>query len=112
MLTLHAMYNVIKNHVTSFYQELFSSTSSTTPYLVIVEQLIPSLVTNEENILLTKLSSAEEIKSATFSLDASSAPRLDGFKSVFYQHCWDIIGLDFVTMVQDFFFPWVSSYLI
>ncbi|KAK2642140.1 hypothetical protein Ddye_023903 [Dipteronia dyeriana] len=83
---------------------LLPRSSSTTPDLSIVVQFIPSLVTDKENISLTKIPSAEENKSTNFSFNVASAPRPDGFTGVFYQHYWDIFGLEFVTAVQDFFF--------
>ncbi|KAM5552403.1 hypothetical protein ABKV19_026979, partial [Rosa sericea] len=63
----------------------------------LVERLIPHLVTDGENQLLTALPSAEEVKSTVFSMDGSSAPGPDGFGGCFFQFCWDVISTDVIS---------------
>jgi hypothetical protein len=50
-----------------------------------VENVIPSLLTDSLNNKLTMLPSSEEIKNAVFSLNKNSAPGPDGFGAIFFQ---------------------------
>jgi hypothetical protein len=49
------------------------------------------------------LPSQQEIKSAVFSLNKESAPGPDGFGAFFFQTYWDIIQVDVVKAVLEFF---------
>jgi hypothetical protein len=94
--------NQISDHVVNFYKNLFCSN------IVLQEQLlagevIPNLITTEINSLLTILPSHLEIKAAVFSLNKDSAPGPDGFGAYFFQHFWDIIHLDVINAVLEFF---------
>jgi hypothetical protein len=59
-------------------------------------------VSREENDLLTKPFSKEEIKSVVFSCYAEGAPGLDGVSFLFYQRFWDLIKNDLLAMFNDF----------
>lgn len=54
--------------------------------------VIPNLVSQEDNDLLTKIPDQEEIKKTVFSMDPDSAPGPDGFQGSFYRFCGDIIS--------------------
>ncbi|GAU28119.1 hypothetical protein TSUD_295560 [Trifolium subterraneum] len=69
----------------------------------LVEEVIPNLIYEEVNTLLTMLPSYDEIKSAVFSLNKDSAPGPDGFGAFFFQHYWDIVKEDVLNVVLDFF---------
>ncbi|KAK3212741.1 hypothetical protein Dsin_017447 [Dipteronia sinensis] len=71
--------------------------------LSIVDDIVPSLVSHEENSLLVAIPSADVIHDAVFAMDALSAPRPDGFSCRFFQRCWEIVGRDVILAVQDFF---------
>lgn len=45
----------------------------------------------------------EEVKQAFFGISANSASGPDGFSSLFFQSCWEIVVGDVVTAVRDFF---------
>ncbi|CAH9089090.1 unnamed protein product [Cuscuta europaea] len=45
----------------------------------------------------------EEIKQAVWSLNKDGASGPDGYNGVFFRTCWDIVGMDVVRAVQDFF---------
>jgi hypothetical protein len=68
-----------------------------------VEEVIPPLVTDEINNLLTATPSNSEIKAAVFALNKDSAPGPDGFGAFFYQHYWDIVQMDVINAVLEFF---------
>ncbi|KAH6776562.1 hypothetical protein C2S52_014123 [Perilla frutescens var. hirtella] len=45
----------------------------------------------------------DEIRSAIFGISGDSVSGPDGFTSLFFQHCWDIVSSDVVGAVVDFF---------
>ncbi|XP_012833982.1 PREDICTED: uncharacterized protein LOC105954839 [Erythranthe guttata] len=47
--------------------------------------------------------SVEEIKDAWFGICRDSASGPDGYSTLFYQHCWDLIQCDVCEAVWDFF---------
>ncbi|CAN6718330.1 unnamed protein product [Malus baccata var. baccata] len=65
--------------------------------------VIPPMVSEEQNLSLSCLPLADEIRSVVFSMDPFNAPGPDGFPGSFYQSCWDIVGLYVIAFVQDFF---------
>lgn len=46
---------------------------------------------------------ADEVHSAVFDISADSTHGPDGFSSIFFQHCWEIVGPDVISAAQDFF---------
>jgi len=62
--------------------------------------VIPHLIIDRINNLLTLLPSDEEIFQAVFSLNKNSAPSPDGFKALFFQTFWDIIKHDVTKIFQ------------
>ncbi|KAK3183588.1 hypothetical protein Dsin_030874 [Dipteronia sinensis] len=99
---------IIRDHIIEFYSNLFSSDSSRveTKFFV-VEDVIPSLVTDVENAFLISIPSMDDINDAVFAMDAASTHRPDGFSRGFYQQCWEVVGSDVVLAVQYFFRTWV-----
>jgi len=69
----------------------------------LVDETIPSLVTEADNQMLLRIPLSAEIKDAVFALNGDGAPGLDGFGGHFYQTYWDIVGKDVVQFVQEFF---------
>jgi len=73
-----------------------------------IEEVIPELITNRINNMLTMLPSNDEISNAVFSLNKHSAPGPDGFGALFFQNCWEIIKHDVCKAVLQFFiFGWL-----
>ncbi|VFQ92808.1 unnamed protein product [Cuscuta campestris] len=64
---------------------------------------ITPLVFETDNTQLVATPTMDEVKQAVFDLSPNSAAGLDGFTSLFYQKCWDIISLDVYDMVCAFF---------
>lgn len=48
-------------------------------------------VSNEENDILTKEFSEEEVKQAIFQMEHNKAPGPDGFPAEFFQVFWEVI---------------------
>lgn len=56
--------------------------------------------------ILTNLSlppSEEEIKTALFNMALGKAPSPDGFRPIFFQKSWDILGHRLIQLVKDVF---------
>ena len=62
--------------------------------------LIPPLIKEADNHLLTAPISLKELKRALFRMKPDSAPGPDGFSANFYTSCWNIIKLDLLRMVR------------
>jgi hypothetical protein len=52
---------------------------------LLIEEVIPSLINDDVNTLLTLIPSQEEIKNAVFNLNKDGAPGPDGYGAFFYQ---------------------------
>lgn len=89
---------LFKNH----FQNLFSS-NIVLQVDSLVEDVIPTLISDYTNNLLTLVPSQEEIKKAVFELNKDSAPGPDGFGAIFFQTYWNIINKDVCNAVVEFF---------
>ncbi|XP_026400034.1 uncharacterized protein LOC113295920 [Papaver somniferum] len=65
--------------------------------------LIPTVITTEDNKNLNRIPEDSEVKAILFSMAKDKAPGPDGFPPNFFQANWDIIGEDLFKMVQHFF---------
>ncbi|XP_026451545.1 uncharacterized protein LOC113351837 [Papaver somniferum] len=70
--------------------------------------VIPSLITSEDQEMLDVIPSREEIKNIIFEMDPDSSPGPDGFSGSFYRACWMIIQDDVVNAVQ---FCWKRRFI-
>ncbi|VFQ73116.1 unnamed protein product, partial [Cuscuta campestris] len=64
---------------------------------------LPSLLSDEDNTMLTALPTLEEVKNAIWNLDSNSASGPDGYNGVFFRTTWDIIKEDMLKASQEFF---------
>ncbi|KAL6203455.1 hypothetical protein ACLB2K_027155 [Fragaria x ananassa] len=69
----------------------------------LISRVIPSMVTDDENVSLTDIPSSEEIFFAIKGMDLDSAPGPDGFNGHFFIACWDVVGADVTSAIQFFF---------
>ncbi|XP_039690616.1 uncharacterized protein [Medicago truncatula] len=92
----------IELHILSYFQEIFSMDNNCA-HNTMVDETIPSLVSVEDNNMLLRTPSHDEIREAVFALNADGAPGPDGFGGHFFQTFWDIVGLDVVHSVHEFF---------
>lgn len=65
---------------------------------------IPESITAEENEALGVVPESEEVKRAVFKLSGDSSSGPNGLCGSFFHVCWDIVGVDIINMVQDFFY--------
>ncbi|KAG6538552.1 hypothetical protein ZIOFF_003676 [Zingiber officinale] len=84
-----------------YFQELL--TGEIVDSTVVDTELIPSLVSAEDNLMLEGLPSAEEVKQVVWCMCQDSAAGPDGFSVAFYRACWEIVGEDVLQAVLDFF---------
>jgi hypothetical protein len=61
---------------------------------------IPSLISPEDNELLCRPTTEEEIVNVIWSMEADKAPGPDGFTIHFYKSCWHIIKDDLQKMIS------------
>ena len=74
----------ISDHVVSYFKNLFC----TNPILQdqsLVEEVIPNLVGENVNVMLTMVPNHDEIKNTVFSMNKEGAPGPDGFSAFFFQ---------------------------
>ena len=83
------------------FSQLYQADSSIGP----VESLPSELpqITSENNDNLQALPSIEELRTTVFSLDSESNAGSDGFGAGFYQSYWEIINIDLLETIHDFF---------
>ncbi|XP_075101885.1 uncharacterized protein LOC142177309 [Nicotiana tabacum] len=84
-----------------FYQKQFTNEGDASKFPLLNN--VPSMVTMDHNLELSRLPTIEEVRSAVFELSGESASGPDGFTGLFYQTCWDLIGADIHNMVLHFY---------
>jgi len=95
----------ITTHITNHFHNLFSTNGVVHDLQVdnLTEGIIPNLITNEINNVLTMLPSPAEIYKAVMAMNKNGAPGRDGFGGTFYQNYWDIVKVDMIKAVLEFF---------
>lgn len=92
----------IADHVVSYYKNMFC-TNIVLQEQLLAEEVIPNIVTDDINTMLTMMPSHQEIKAAVFALKKDSAPGPDGYGAYFYQFFWEIVKEDVFKAVLEFF---------
>jgi hypothetical protein len=102
---------LIANHVVNFYNNLFA-TNHLLQDFSLVDEVIPELINDNVNALLTMIPNSEEIKSVVFGLNSDGAPGPDGFGAFFFQRYWEIIKFDVENAVIQLtnlgLLPWLT----
>lgn len=91
----------IQDEAVSFYTSLFAK-EPTGDYDLILQH-IPPLITEDDNLHMTQILQATEIKEEVWQLDPHSAAGPDGYHGNFFRSYWSIIQTDVVIAVQEFF---------
>lgn len=84
-----------------FFNEQFRESGNNSDFSML--NLIPNLISAEENDRMTRLPDQFEVKKAVFELNGSSAAGPDGFTGLFFQKCWEIVAEDVRRGVRAFF---------
>ncbi|OIT36737.1 putative ribonuclease h protein [Nicotiana attenuata] len=92
---------VIGNAACTFYEDLFTDPGGSIREVLL--SCIPSMITQEDNDILSADPTLSELKGVVFSMNPTSAAGPDGFNGKFYQSCWDIIKADLLNVVLAFF---------
>ncbi|XP_015169198.1 uncharacterized protein [Solanum tuberosum] len=87
----------IAEAATRHFNSLFSQTDQQPEFKILDN--IESIITDEDNDLLTGIPNSEEIYQAITSLNPDSAPGPDGYNGRFYQATWDTIKDDLIYLV-------------
>jgi len=92
----------ILEHATMYYKDLFGPSENPTFKLDSSCWDEQDKVTQEENDLLCRPFTLDEIQTVIFSLEKNSAPGPDHIPVEFYQNCWEIIKEDIMDMFLEF----------
>ncbi|VFQ83166.1 unnamed protein product, partial [Cuscuta campestris] len=93
------------NEISSFIVNHFES-SYTQEFMGNLEPIlchIPTLITDQDNQNMIKLPQEEEIKAAIWHLNPNSSAEPDGYNGEFFRYFWDIIKVDIISAIQEFF---------
>ena len=86
----------------NYFLTFFSSSSTPIDYSDVAE-VIPKLVSIEDNDMLIRIPIVSDIKTVVFDMDPHSALGLDGFLGLLFCNCWEVVEHDFCAAVQSFF---------
>jgi len=95
----------ISSHITNHFKNIFATNTVVQDVQVnqLLENSIPNLISEELNIMLTRLPSSTEIHAAVQAMNMDRAPGPDGFGACFFQSYWDIVKIDVTNAVLEFF---------
>ncbi|XP_027090440.2 uncharacterized protein [Coffea arabica] len=85
----------------SFFQDLFTAEASVQPQDFL--RVIPRLVSEQDNLMLTEAPTLHEVKEVIFSMDGESAAGPDGFTGKFFTFAWEVVAADVYAGVVSFF---------
>ncbi|XP_060211803.1 uncharacterized protein LOC132639368 [Lycium barbarum] len=85
----------------SFYQKQFTQEPQQEEFSLL--EHIQELVTEEDNVVFCSIPSLEQVRQAVFELAGDSASGPDGLSGLFYQSCWDIVGVNVHKLVKAYF---------
>ncbi|GKU89448.1 hypothetical protein SLEP1_g3583 [Rubroshorea leprosula] len=89
----------IKEEVARYFQSLFSEEGWKRPKL---DGVSFKQISQEDNELLTKGFSEEEVKEAIWDCDSAKSPGPDGFNFRFIKEMWEVIKPEVVAFIQEF----------
>lgn len=93
--------DVISDHVINYYENLYQVGESLENDLI--EEVIPSLVTDLQNATLVADLYENEIYMTIHDMSQSSALGPNDFGGIFFKSCWDILSLNLWAFVRHFF---------
>ncbi|XP_027158272.1 uncharacterized protein LOC113759893 [Coffea eugenioides] len=84
-----------------YFSSLFSLED--TPAMMDVPDVIPRLVSLEDDVQLEAVPPLEEVRQTVFEMDVNSAAGPDSFTGKLFSFAWEIVGGDVYNDVQSFF---------
>ncbi|GKV04742.1 hypothetical protein SLEP1_g16855 [Rubroshorea leprosula] len=89
----------IKEEVARYFQSLFIEERWKRPKL---DGVSFKQISQEDNELLTKVFSEEEVKEAVWDCDSAKSPGPDGFNFRFIKEMWEVIKPEVIAFIQEF----------
>lgn len=93
--------DLMATKVVKFYQNQFQQEEGNHDYSILYH--IPTLISKEENNYLSELPDKKEVKHVVFNRKGESSCGSVGMSGLFYQVCWEIVGLNVVELVKVYF---------
>ncbi|XP_057779773.1 uncharacterized protein LOC130998369 [Salvia miltiorrhiza] len=93
----------ISQHIVEYFSTLFEDELHDPLDFGLLEAVLDPVITNDQNQMLVRIPTEEEITAAVFGLDSNSSSGPDGFPGKFFQNCWAIIKGDIWEVVSTFF---------
>ncbi|KAI0493542.1 hypothetical protein KFK09_023660 [Dendrobium nobile] len=93
----------------NYFKNIFNSSSNCLP--ITNPHVIPKLISDDDNLLLSQIPSEEEIFKVINDLKSNAVSGPDGFTTKFFQNNWAIIKEDVINAVKDFFSDFPVSHL-
>jgi hypothetical protein len=92
----------LKVYITEYYKKLFGDPDPS--HVSLMDNRIDDIpqVSPEENSLLSADFSMDEVHDAIFQMEHNKAPGPDGFPAEFYQHFWEVIKVDLMSLFECF----------
>ncbi|PKU64858.1 hypothetical protein MA16_Dca019935 [Dendrobium catenatum] len=84
-----------------YFKEVFNYSKLNIP--IVNANVIPKIMDEDENLLLTQLPTEDEVWNNIKDMNGDSVDGPDGFTIKFFVKTWDIIKLDVIDAVHDFF---------
>lgn len=81
------------------FKEIFKSYPGN---VILVIECLQRKISESQNNLLVRRVTLEEVKAAMFDMKPDKSPGLDGMNPGFFQHFWDILGIDIVKFCEEF----------
>ena len=92
---------LIRQHFLDYFRHHFTEEEVNFPDHL--EDLVSTVISEEDNLALCNIPTPEEIKSTLFHMPDLKAPGPDGFPVAFYKSFWPIVGDDVIKAVTSFF---------
>ncbi|KAL4341369.1 hypothetical protein GQ457_08G005660 [Hibiscus cannabinus] len=95
----------ISNEIVSFFSGLLGSRDLGVngASVQLLQELLPSSLSEVEAAHLVREFSDDEIRSAIFEQGNDKSPGPDGYSACFFKTAWDIVGWDFIQAIRFFF---------
>ncbi|MQM19084.1 hypothetical protein Taro_052086 [Colocasia esculenta] len=87
----------------NYFETLLQSSNNSVEESLL--EVIPDVISLEQNSALCKYPDLEEVKRVVWALNGNSAPGPDGFTGSFFTSCWDIVGTDLMGLIAATGYP-------
>lgn len=87
----------IEEEVVFFFANNFREKGSFEDFSML--NYIPKFINEEQNKVMNVLPTIKEVKSVVCKINEDSTSVPDGFASLFFQSCWDIVGCNITDLV-------------